>query len=253
MADARPRDAGLVGYLETISASQPDETLRALVDAEDVIDLKQALLRTGASDPGPDAIVLGHALVSRARLDELSNGLKEAVERHHRAEPLQRGIDREELRATLGIEDRELFDALVDGIAQITEEGPLIRMEGHSVALDPAQQAQRDDLFALLESNGLNPPFAKDLNVSPALLRSLVDSGELVSIGDFYLTADQVREVTARVTTFIEANGPATVAQLRDELQTSRKYAVPLCEWLDQKGITRRQGNDRVLGPRASG
>ena len=246
-----PRATDLGGYLDTIAASTPEETLRALVEAEGALDLNEALLRSGASVAGPDATVLGKTVVSRARLGQWSTELKKAVAQHHVDEPLQKGIDREELRATLKIHDKALFDALVDSIGDVTGEGPLIRMVDHAVALAPEQQAARSDLFTLLESNGLNPPLAKELHVAPALLRSLVDAGEIVSVGDFYLTARQTQDVIARVTAFIRQHGSATVAQLRDELQTSRKYAVPLCEWLDQRGVTRRQGNDRVLGPRA--
>jgi len=47
----------------------------------------------------------------------------------------------------------------------------------------------------------------------------------------------------------IEEHGPVTVAEIRDLLGTSRKYAVPLCEWLDQTGATLRRGDVRLLGP----
>jgi selenocysteine-specific elongation factor len=89
----------------------------------------------------------------------------------------------------------------------------------------------------------------KELDADPALLRALVDSDELVRIGDFHLTSSQAKEARARVRKAIEESGPLTVAQIRDLLGTSRKYAVPLCEWLDQTGATLRQGDARILGP----
>jgi Zn-dependent alcohol dehydrogenase len=49
--------------------------------------------------------------------------------------------------------------------------------------------------------------------------------------------------------TAIGKSGPLTVAEVRDLLGTSRKYAVPLCEWLDQTGATLRRGDTRILGP----
>jgi selenocysteine-specific elongation factor len=70
-----------------------------------------------------------------------------------------------------------------------------------------------------------------------------------VKVGDFHLTARQAHEVRARVRRHIEQRGPLTVADIRDLLQTSRKYTVPLCEWLDQTGATRRHGDVRTLGP----
>ncbi|MGH2719796.1 MAG: SelB C-terminal domain-containing protein, partial [Actinomycetota bacterium] len=47
------------------------------------------------------------------------------------------------------------------------------------------------------------------------------------------------------------AQGPFTVAQFRDAVGASRKYVVPLLEYLDRMGVTRRQGDLRVLGPKA--
>jgi selenocysteine-specific elongation factor len=80
-------------------------------------------------------------------------------------------------------------------------------------------------------------------------LRALTDAGELVKIGDFFLTTRQAAEARALVRARIEADGPMTVAAIRDLLNTSRKYAVPLCEWLDQTGATLRRGDLRILGP----
>jgi selenocysteine-specific elongation factor len=245
-----PRDPELAGYLESIRDSDPRSTLELLVQAEGAVDAEQGFLRTGAG-AGDGVAVLGATLVSSSKLEELSSALQEEVRRYHTEQTLRRGMDREELRAKLGVEDRSLFDALIEAVPGITQEGPLVRMQDHAVALSGVQEAERDRLLARLESDGLNPPLTKELDVSPALLRALSESGEIVPIGNFFLTAEQVRNVRASVVAFIERNGPATVAQLRDELQTSRKYAVPLCEWLDQNGVTRRQGNDRVLGPRA--
>jgi selenocysteine-specific elongation factor len=100
-----------------------------------------------------------------------------------------------------------------------------------------------------IEGGGFAPPLAKDLDADPRLVRAMLDSGELVKIGDFYLTARSASEARSKVRASIERDGPLTVAQIRDLLGTSRKYAVPLCEWLDQTGTTLRRGDVRALGP----
>jgi selenocysteine-specific elongation factor len=82
------------------------------------------------------------------------------------------------------------------------------------------------------------------------LLRSLTESAELVRIENFYLTSAGATEARARVREHIQEHGPVTVAQIRDLLGTTRKYAVPLCEWLDGTGATLRRGDVRLLGPR---
>ena len=103
-------------------------------------------------------------------------------------------------------------------------------------------------LLAKIDEGGFTPPLTKELGSDPALVRSLAASGDLVRIGDFYLTAGRAAEARAKVRAHIETNGPITVAGIRDLLGTTRKYAVPLCEWLDSTGATRREGDLRALG-----
>lgn len=80
------------------------------------------------------------------------------------------------------------------------------------------------------------------------LLEVCVAEGELVRINDdIYLHCDADAAMRQRLTERL-ANGPAmTVAEIRDLLGTTRKYAVPLCEYLDASGVTRRDGDLRVL------
>lgn len=104
-------------------------------------------------------------------------------------------------------------------------------------------------LLEKIEASGFTPPMTKELGSDPALVRSLVASGDLVRIGDFHLTSAVAAEGRNRVRAQIRAQGPMTVAQIRDLLGTTRKYAVPLCEWLDSTGATRREGDLRTLGP----
>ena len=84
-----------------------------------------------------------------------------------------------------------------------------------------------------------------------ASLRDLFDvcvaEGHLVKVTEeIYLHADAEAEMRRRVTAKL-ADGPGlTVAEIRDLLGTTRKYAVPLCEYLDRAGVTRREGDLRL-------
>jgi len=66
-----------------------------------------------------------------------------------------------------------------------------------------------------------------------------------------HVHADALAEVAARVRALCEAEGEVTLARLRDELGTSRKFAQALLEHMDANGITRRIGDERVLRRRA--
>ena len=130
-------------------------------------------------------------------------------------------------------------------------EGSLLRLASFEVDLDPEHARERDRVVSAIEEAGFSPPMEKELRVDPALIRNLLASGDLVRVGDFLLTRGSAEQARHVVRTRISTEGPQTVAQIRDALGTTRRYAVPLCEWLDSIGVTRRQGDLRALGPRA--
>ena len=246
---ARKTDAGHVRVLETLRRAHPEEALTALVNEMGEIPVEESRLRT-LTDSAPGAIRLGPLLLSSARLDDLTKRLHAALSGYHASNPLERGMPRETARAFTGLPP-EAFDAFLALDRQVVAEAATVRLKSHTAALDPVQEKARAELIARIDAAGFTPPFEKELGADAALLRALVAKGDLVKIADFYLTQRQTEAARAKVRAFIAERGPATVAEIRDLLGTSRKYAVPLCEWLDREGITRRKGDKRALGPRA--
>ena len=125
----------------------------------------------------------------------------------------------------------------------------LERRTGEARAKHEGLRAGTAEVLAKIDAGGFAPPLTKDLGSDPALVTALAAAGELVRIGDFYLTASRAAEVRTKVRSRISEQGPVTVAEIRDLLGTTRKYAVPLSEWLDATGATRRSGDLRSLGP----
>jgi len=76
---------------------------------------------------------------------------------------------------------------------------------------------------------------------------TLVAKGALVKVNDELYRGSQIAAIRARVESFLRANKQMTMAQFRDLIGTSRKYAVPLLEWFDARGITVRSGDYRML------
>jgi selenocysteine-specific elongation factor len=248
--DPRPSRRADIGLLERLTGVDAEGALAALVGAEGLIATADALLRSGCSSvKNVEVTQLDTVLVSEAHLKTLLHGMRSAVEDYHAAHPLERGIPKEQLRAAMGLSPSD-FEALIIGDPDVIEDGVTLRLTDHSATLAPEQQRARDELIACIEAAGTSPPMTSDLGADPALLRALVEAGDLVRIGDFHLTGAQAAKIRNDVRGSIEASGPLTVAQIRDLLSTSRKYAVPLCEWLDSTGATRRQGDRRYLGPR---
>lgn len=155
---------------------------------------------------------------------------------------------RETLRAVLRLEPNT-FDALVERLEDVIAKGPTVSLSTFSVELSVEQERMRDEVVTTIEASRFSPPLTKDLPADAALVHALSAAGELVKIDDFYLTRALAVEARGRVRARIEESGPITVAEIRDLLGTSRRYAVPICEWLDDSGATRRRGDLRALGP----
>ena len=177
--------------------------------------------------------------------------LIEALDTFHRANPLVRGMPREEARAKVGLNDTELFAAFVSSLAgRVSADGPLLRLTSHTVTLSPQHSAVRDKVVAELDGTGMQPPTIKDLEgvYGAALVKALLESGELVRFSsDLALTARRYDETKEQIAAAVRDRGPLTASQLKELLGTSRKYIIPLLEHFDSVGFTRRNGDTRTL------
>lgn len=246
-APARRTDTARVALLERLEYATDDEALVVLVTAHGAIDRAEALARSGATSAPAGVTQLGPLLVSDAELERLADATRGALGTHHQRHPLEAGMGRSVLRGEIGVA-AEVLDDLLARIEDVTAEGASVRLSGHRIQLSSEEEAARTRVIERLEHSGFTPPLTKDLEVEPQLLRALSDAGEIVRVGDFYLTRGQAETARKTVREHIEATGPVTVADIRDLLGTTRKYAVPLCEWLDATGVTRRRGDLRTLG-----
>ena len=85
------------------------------------------------------------------------------------------------------------------------------------------------------------------MGLDPEVLGALVDSGELVKIDEnIYYTRQAYSDMREKLLNTIDAQGEANVATMRDLFGTTRKYAIPFLEHLDDLKVTRRVGDVRV-------
>jgi selenocysteine-specific elongation factor len=247
--DPRPSRRPDADLLRRLLGATPEEALGAFVEAEGLAGMSDAIARSGAREVGGAGVVqLDSVLVSQDYLANLLEIVRAAVGDHHSQHPLERGMPKEALRAVTHLA-APAFEALLLRDPGLVAEGATVRSAQHTGLLSPQQQRERDELVARIQAGGMSPPMTSDLQADPALIRALVEAGDIVRVGDFYLTAASAGKIRSEVRAAIERSGPLTVAQIRDTLGTTRKYAVPLCEWLDSTGATRRQGDIRHLGP----
>ena len=170
----------------------------------------------------------------------------------HTGNPMKAGMAREELRGNLAL-NKEHFELLVDVLkaeGTLRDSGRFIAAGTHEIKLDEAQMNKAAPLLAQFEANPYNPPDQKQLEetLGVDLVEGLVGSGRLVRVSPEILFSPEVyATMKAWVQDSIRAQGSLTLANFRDQFNTSRKYASAFLEHLDTIGITARKGDFRGL------
>jgi selenocysteine-specific elongation factor len=175
------------------------------------------------------------------------------VEEYHRQHPLRAGLSKEEWRQRLGLAPRlaaEIGEALKTE-SHLSEAAPgLLRLPDFAPILTDEQQRQVEHLLRLFRERPSAPPTRAEAEaqVGAELLSALIEQGRLIKVSDNILfLREAYEEAVARLSSSLQEHTTLTVAQARDLLGTTRKYILPLLEYLDEQHITRRVGEVRVL------
>jgi len=174
--------------------------------------------------------------------------------------PLRAGISRQQLCSKfVDMAEHELVNLLIQRLVarkELEANDSTVCIPGYTPQLSSRQAAALDEIVAIFHDAGACPPGLSELaklNGLPvaetnSLLQHAVRQNQLVQLAEgLYLSARFEKEIRRRIIQAIENRGPMTVGQIKDLLQTSRKYAVPICEYLDKVGLTRRMGDLRML------
>jgi selenocysteine-specific elongation factor len=194
----------------------------------------------------------GRLIFTQMFLSDLRETLTSDLMTYHQEFPLRPGMARERLRSQVRL-DAKVFDALITWLAEegtLVESGAELRLSQHQVKFSPAQQAKIETLMRDFNAQPYSPPSYKQSSdiLGEELLRALIITGQLSRVGDDVLFQPHVfDEMHTAVITHIQQKGSITLGELRDKFNTSRKYAVAVLEYLDQAGVTIRQGDTRIL------
>ena len=216
-------------------------TLEQLVERGDVVAVSRPRAYMSA------AVASSLLVRALAQLDEA-----------HRDEPWAMGVTSIALSRALGVPEA----LLVRVLGHFVEEGRLVNRSGyyaalgHRPSLSAEQRAFFDDLVTVDEGHPFLPisfagavaavKLAHVTGISKAF-DTMLARGALVKVGEDLYSGSQIGSIRARVEAHLNENGHMTAAGFRDLLGTSRKYAVPLLEWLDAGGVTIRNGDYRTL------
>jgi selenocysteine-specific elongation factor len=194
-------------------------------------------------------------LIHRSAFDTFRETIKKIMEEFHKKNPLKPGMLKEELRARTAIEPR-LFSNLINSLKEIVIDKELVRLASFRATLSQVDESVKASILGLLQKGGFQPPLKEELSQTVKLdmkrltdiLNLLAKEGSLVRISEsMYLTDPVYQEMIRNLRSFFSKKPDMTVAEFRDILNTSRKYALPLLEFLDSHKITLRVGDIRKL------
>jgi selenocysteine-specific elongation factor len=202
---------------------------------------------------------VGRSLFAPGLRADLAGRLERLVREHHKSQPLSEGLPREEARERVFAHaDPALFDRVLADLAAsgaMTGRDRLVAA-GHAVALSPEEEDARAAIERALAAAGLTPPepaaLAAEAGVPPEVLSRvlalLLRQKRVVRIEGLHYGSAVLDRLKGEVRALKgEGTAAVDVASFKDRYGLSRKYAIPLLEYLDRERVTRRQGDARVI------
>jgi selenocysteine-specific elongation factor len=177
----------------------------------------------------------------------------------HRANPLKPGMSREELRGRVGGADERVFAFLLSSLAAegvVKTERDKVWLASHEVRLSPEQQRVMDTLEGEFSRAEAAPPSPEEAlgragvrgDEEHELFQVLVQSGKLVRVKEsLFFHAQALESIQTKLVALLRERKDIGPSDIKDLLGISRKYAIPLLEFFDQRRVTARVGERRIL------
>ena len=262
-----------IGGVRYRAADRPAERLQVLAGAE--AGAKVALLvresgygmsvaeivaRTGLAESAIERSrfvdLAAHGwLADRAWFEGARDRLVRAVGEFHRAQPLAAGIAKQDLKAReLADAPAFLVDALLAAAAEIAVDGETVRLRTHRVVLKEDEEQAKGKIEQAFEQAGLAAPA-----VGETLAKSGVEAARARRLLEILIREKRLVRVSAelvlhraameRLRGLLAAHRGTRfgVGVFKDWTGVSRKYAIPLLEYLDREHVTRREGDERLV------
>jgi selenocysteine-specific elongation factor len=270
------RDAGRTLFLETLEKGQRGEILKAMAErsalgltSEEVV-AHTAWSETEARDTISQERGMGKlrlvseepvVLLPAALFERVEAQLLEKVAKFQKDNPLLPGISREDLRARLGRRVRtETFRAALASLAatkKLEVHGELVKGAGTGIELLPEERRAKEEIEKAFASAGLAVPSLKevlsklpvDQKRAEKILQILLRDKSLVRVSaELVFHREALAEMRGKLASYKKAKGDKiSVPVFKDLTGITRKYAIPLLEYLDRERVTRRAGDERVI------
>ena len=266
------RTAAGIARLQRLRQSEQDAVMAAIEEAGLCgLPLPQLSGRMGVASNQRQALVerlvhaslaseIGGTLVAASRLSAVKEAVVAAVTRYHAGHPLEDGMPREEVRERLFARAplpvfEHVLRVLTDRKRIIARDR--IALAGHNVALTHDEARARDAMVETLRAAKLTPPdpsmlatqIGVPLEVVTRIATLLVRRSELVRAGDLLFHESAMKQLKSEIQSLKQSGVTDTidVASFKDRYNITRKYAIPLLEYLDRERVTKRVGEARKI------
>jgi selenocysteine-specific elongation factor len=270
------RDAGRLKFLETLRDGTREQLLIAMVERAPMgLPYDQIAAHTGWRQPEIQETMKALSsskavtnigderplLISGAIFESLSTAISNKIDRFQRENPLMPGITREELRSSTARRVKpEVFRAALDELSaqnKLEIRGELVKRAGSGITLQPDEQAAKDKIESAFRVGALAVPAVKDvlagLSVeakrAEKLLHMLLREKSLIRVSpELIFHQAALTHLKQQLSAYKTSKGERiSVPAFKDLTGITRKYAIPLLEYLDRERVTRRMGDERVI------
>jgi selenocysteine-specific elongation factor len=264
-----PRIPNLESFLKVLASGNPDQILSARIArrGQSGISISRLGAETGWTKtfitntlaPSAKQIArIGDLLIDAPSLSSLQETMLSSVATFHKKNSLAPGIAKEELREQLEATP-EIFAAAVDRLAQprkLEVSGDLLRLPGHGVTLKDEEAESKKTIEHAFSTAGLKVPALNeviaglkiDKSRAQKIVTLLLREKTLFKISEDLVFHRSALEELRRIVAAQKTKSPKMdVATFKDLTGVSRKYAIPLLEYLDRERITRRVGDTREI------
>ncbi len=200
----------------------------------------------------------GKVYASGKVVESLAESLLAHMAAYHKKEPLKPGVSRGELASAWGRSlPPKLFHFLMERLlktGKLAADQEILRLPDHTVSLASDQAKLRDELLAVYDKGGLTPPNLKDVleplgltfKEAQPVYKVLLTQGLLVKVKeDMFFSGESIKGLIERIAGFFETHKEMEPSDFKDLTGLSRKFTIPLLEWLDKEKITVRVGDKR--------
>ncbi|MBI4295719.1 MAG: selenocysteine-specific translation elongation factor [Chloroflexi bacterium] len=202
-------------------------------------------------------VVAGAYVIDLSHWQEQSGNILGILATHVSLNPLEKGLAQADLQNRINL-PKEAFDRLLAVLVttgKVLRDGSTIAPHGHKPRLSGDQEATVSRIRGLFQKERTNPPTRKELAAllpgCEKVVRFMCEQNMLVELSDgVLLEYEQYSAARNAIIDFLRHHGRISIQQLRDILGLSRKYLLPLLIRLDEEGITRREGDERILAQR---